>query len=151
MRAFAIAVVLISGAILYGAPAVNETAPLFQAFCVDGDGPLSDWLSTRYEAYLIGREHERSSRGHRWEILVHEGDSPVLRIPACGRLTEGSRPNTLKLENLCDKCIKFTVSRTTADGNVKAREISIQPKKSRHFRNLAGSTVNVEAERDCAE
>ena len=151
MRAFAIAVVLISGAILYGAPAVTETAPLFQAFCVDGDGPLSHWVATRYEAYLIGREHERNSRGHRWEILVQEGDSPVLRIPACGRLTEGSTPNTLKLENLCDKCTKFTVSRTTADGNVKAREISIQPKKSRHFRNLAGTTVNVEAEQDCSE
>ena len=151
MRAFAIAVVLISGAIFYAAPAVNETAPLFQTFCVDGDGPLSDWVATRYEAYLIGREHERNSRGHRWEILVHAGDSPVLRIPACARLTEGSRANTLKLENLCNKCIKFTVSRTAADGNVKSREISIQPKKSRHFRNLAGATVNVEAERDCSE
>ena len=151
MRAFAIAVVLISGAILYAAPAVNETAPLFQTFCVDGDGPLSDWLSTRYEAYLIGREHERSNRGHRWEILVHEGDNPVMRIPACGRLTEGSKPNTLKLENLCDRCVKFTVSRTAADGNVKTREITIQPKKGRHFRNIAGTTVNVEGERDCSE
>ncbi|HEX6126769.1 MAG TPA: hypothetical protein VFZ23_15460 [Pyrinomonadaceae bacterium] len=151
MRAFAIAVVLISGAILYATPAVNVTPPLFQTFCVDGDGLLTDWVTSRYEAYLIGREHERNNRGHRWEILVHEGDSPVMRIPACARLSEGSKANTLKLENLCDKCIKFTVSRTAADGNVKSREISIQPKKSRHFRNLPGTTVNVEGEQDCSE
>src|SRR5687768_10574250 len=128
MKAFAIAVVLISGAILFAAPAVNETAPFFQAFCVDGDGPLSDWVSSRYEAYLMGREHERSNRGHRWEILVQQGENPVLRIPSCARLSEGSKPNTLKLENLCDKCIKFTVSRK-ADGSVKSREIKIEPKK----------------------
>jgi hypothetical protein len=151
MRAFAISIVLISGAILYAAPAVNETAPQFQTYCVDGDGMLSDWVASRYEAYLIGREHERNNRGHRWEILVHQGDNPVLRIPACARLTEGSKPNTLRLENLCDKCIAFKVSRTDAQGNVKAREITIQPKKSRHFRDLPGTTVNVEAERDCSE
>jgi hypothetical protein len=151
MKAFAIVVVLISGVILFGAPIVDETNPHFQAFCVDGDGPLSNWVTTRYEAYEIGREHERSHRGHRWEILVQQGDNPVLRIPACARLTEGSTPNTLKLENLCGKCVKFTVTRTAADGNIKTRDITIQSKKSRRFRNLPNTTVNVEAERDCSE
>ena len=151
MKAFVIAVVLVSGAILYAAPAVNVTPPLFQAFCVDGDGLLSDWVASRYEAYLLGREHERANRGHRWEILVHEGDSPVMRVPACARLTEGTKANTLKLENLCGKCVKFTVSRTAADGNVKTRDITIKPKMSRYFRNLPGTTVNVEGESDCSE
>lgn len=149
MRAFAIVVVLVSGAILFGAPAVNEVSPFFQAFCVDGDGPLTDWVNTREEAYLAGREHERGNRGHRWEILVQQGDNPVLRIPSCARLGDGDKPDTLKLENVCDKCTTFTVSRKAADGSIKTRDITIQPKKSRNFRKLPGATVNVEGETDC--
>lgn len=151
MKAFAILVALVSGLVFSAAPAVNETNPLFQAFCVDGDGSLSDWVTSREEAYLIGREHERSNRGHRWEILVQQGDNPVLRVPACARLTEDSTQNKLKLENLCGKCIKFTVTRKAADGATKTRDITIQPKKTRYFRNLPDSTVTVDAESDCSE
>ena len=150
MRSLAIAVVLISGTILFAATPAANVAPLFQAFCNDGDGPLSAWVDSRYEAYLIGREHEQANRGHRWDILVQSGET-VVREPACASLGDGTRPDTMRLDNVCDKCVKFTVSRTSADGTVKTREIKIDAKKSRHFRKLPNATVKVEGERDCSE
>ena len=80
MRSLAIAVVLISGTIQFAAPPTANVAPLFQPFCNDGDGPLSGWLDSRYEAYLIGRDHELANRGHRWDILVQSGET-VVRVP----------------------------------------------------------------------
>jgi hypothetical protein len=150
MKSFAIAVVLISGTILFAAAPTATVAPLFQAFCNDGDGTLSGWLDSRYEAYLIGREHEMANRGHRWDILVQSGET-VIRVPTCARLVDGSLPDTVRLENLCDKCVKFTVSRTRADGTVKSKEIKIDAKKSRQFRKLPNATIKVEGERDCSE
>ncbi|HVF48275.1 MAG TPA: hypothetical protein VNA17_11975 [Pyrinomonadaceae bacterium] len=150
MRSLAIAVVLISGTILFAATPASNVAPLFQAFCNDGDGPLSGWVNSRYEAYLIGRDHELVNRGHRWDILVQSGET-VSREPTCARLADGTKPDTIRLDNLCDKCVKFTVSRTTADGTVKSREIKIDAKKSRQFRKLPDAVVKVEGERDCSE
>ena len=151
MKAFAIPVVLISAAFLFAAaPAGREFAPRFQAFCNDGDGPLSDWLMSRYDAYVIGRDHELSNRGHRWEILVQQSEG-VARMPVCARLTDGTPPETVRLENTCGKCVKFTVSRTSSNENVKAREIKIDAKKSRLFRKLPNTTIKVEGERDCSE
>ena len=150
MRSLAIAVVLISGTILFAATPTANVAPFFQAFCNDGDGPLSGWLDSRYEAYLAGRDHEAANRGHRWDILVQSGET-VIRVPTCARLADGSKPDTISLDNVCDKCVKFTVSRTSADGTVKSKEIKIDPKKSRHFRKLPNATIKVEGERDCSE
>ena len=150
MRSLAIAVVLISGTILFAATPTANVAPFFQAFCNDGDGPLSAWVDSRYEAYLLGREHELANRGHRWDILVQSGET-VIRVPTCARLADGSKPDTLSLANLCNKCVRFTVSRTTADGTVKSKEIKIDPKKSRQFRRLPNATIKVEGERDCSE
>ena len=151
MRAFAIPVVLISAAFLFAAaPGVSEVVPRFQAFCNDGDGPLSDWLASRDDAYVIGRDHELNNRSHRWDILVQEAEG-FTRVPVCARLTDGATPDTLKLENTCGKCVKFLVSRTGTNENVKAREIRIDPKKSRHFRKLPNTTIKVEGERDCSE
>ena len=150
MRSLAIAVVLISETILFAATPTANVEPLFQAFCNDGDGPLSGWVDSRYEAYLLGREHERANRGHRWDILVQSGET-VIRVPTCARLAEGTKPDTMRLDNVCDKCVKFTVSRTSADGTVKRREFKIDPKKSRRFRQLPNTTIKVEGERDCSE
>ena len=150
MRSLAIAVVLISGTILFAATPTAKLEPLFQAFFNDGDGPLSGWLDSRYEAYLLGREHERANRGHRWDILVQTGET-VTREPACASLTDGTKPDTMRLDNACDKCVTFTVSRTSADGTVKTREIKIDAKKSRQFRRLPNATIKVEGERDCSE
>jgi len=98
----------------------------------------------------LGREHERANRGHRWDILVQSGET-VIRVPTCARLAEGTKPDTMRLDNVCDKCVKFTVSRTSADGTVKRREFKIDPKKSRRFRQLPNTTIKVEGERDCSE
>ena len=150
MRSLAIAVVLISGTILFAATPTANVAPLFQAFCNDGEGALSGWLDSRLEAYLIGRDHELANRGHRWDVLVQTGET-VTRVPACARLGDGTKPDTVKLENICDRCITFTVSRTTADGTVKSREIKIDAKKSRQFRKLPNATIKVEGELDCMQ
>ena len=150
MRSLAVAVVLISGTILFAAAPTANVAPLFQAFCNDGDGPLSGWLDSRYEAYLIGRDHELANRGHRWDILVQSGET-VVRVPTCARLADGTKPDTMMLENVCGKCVIFTVSRTNADGTVKSKEIKIDAQKSRRFRKLPNATIKVEGERDCSE
>ena len=150
MRSLAIAVVLISGTILFAAAPTANVEPFFQAFCNDGDGPLSGWVDSRYEAYLLGRDHELVNRGHRWDILVQTGET-VIRVPTCASLADGTKPDTMRLDNLCGKCVKFTVSRTSADGTVKSREIKIDAKKSRQFRKLPNATIKVEGERDCSE
>jgi hypothetical protein len=150
MRSLAIAVVLISGTILFAAAPTANVAPFFQAFCNDGDGPVSGWLDSRYEAYVMGRDHELSNRGHRWEILGQSGET-VVRVPTCASLADGTKPGTMRLDNVCGKCVKFTVSRTTADGTVKSREIKIDSKKSRQFRKIPNAIIKVEGERDCSE
>ena len=150
MRSLAIAVVLISGTILFAATPIANVEPLFQAFCNDGDGPLSGWVNSREEAYLIGREHERANRGHRWDILVQSGET-VVRVPTCARLGDGTKPDTVRLENVCGKCVRFAVSRTNADGTVKRKEIKIDANKSRQFRKLPGATIQIEGESDCSE
>jgi hypothetical protein len=150
MKTFAIAVVLISGTILFAAAPTRNTAPFFQAFCNDGDGALTDWLSSRYEVYMAGRDHELAFRGHRWDILVQQGET-VIRVPACARLTDGKRPQTVVLENSCGQCVRFMVTRTNADGDVKSREFKLDSKKQRGFRRPAGSVVTVDGERDCSD
>ena len=150
MRSFAIALVLISGTILFAATSTAHVAPFYQAFCNDGDGPLSGWLNSRYDAYIIGRDHELANRGHRWDVLVQQGET-VIRVPTCARLTDGTTPETIKLDNICGQCVRFTVSRTSADGKVKTGEFKIDPKKSRQFRKLPNATIKVEGERDCSE
>ena len=151
MRSLAIAVVLISGTILFAATPTANVEPFFQAFCNDGDGPLSGWLDSRDEAYLLGRDHELANRGHRWDILVQSGET-VVRVPTCARLADGTKPDTMMLENVCGKCVTFSVSRTSTDGNsVKSREIKIDANKSRRFRKVPNTTIKVEGERDCSE
>ncbi len=150
MRSLVIAVVLVSGTILFAATPTANVAPLFQAFCNDGDGPVSAWVDSRYEAYLLGRDHELANRGHRWDVLVQSGET-LTRVPACAKLGDGTLPDTMKLDNTCGQCVKFTVSRTTADGTVKTRDIKLEAKKSRQFRKLRNAIIRVEGERDCAE
>lgn len=153
MKTFAAAVVLILGAIAFAVPLDRtpaESAPRFMAFCADGDGPLSEWVSSRYEAFLDGREHERLNRNHRWEIWVQDGET-TRRQSVCSRIKEGTKPETMVVENTCDKCVKFTVARTNADGSVNAKEFTMKPKTGRNFRILPNSKLTVDSERDCPE
>ena len=132
-------------------PATSQTVSIrFMAFCDDGDGALSDWVNTRNEAYLAGREHEVTAKQHRWEILVQQGETET-RPASCALVTDGNKPDTIKVENTCGRCVRFYMSRIGDDGSVKSREFTIDSKKSRHFRKLQGSKITVDAERDCPQ
>lgn len=144
-------VILTSGT--FFSPSLPETRVAdpnarFMAFCLDGHGSITAWLTTRYDAYLAGREHERQFNDHRWEIWVQDAGT-TLREPVCGRISDGSKPDTVKVENTCARCIRFHVTRTNADGSVNAREFNIKSKKSRQFRRTPNSTFNVIAEAEC--
>lgn len=132
-------------------PVTSQTvSSRFMAFCSDGDGALSDWVNTRNEAYLAGRDHEATAKQHRWEILVQQGET-ATRPVSCALIADGSKPETIRVENTCGRCVKFFMSRTGDDGSVKSREFTIASKKSRHFRKLPGSKITVDSERDCPE
>lgn len=156
MRSFALLAVVILGINIGSVGADRLSADLlpensqFMAFCVDGEGALSDWQASRYDAYLVGRDHERQFRSHRWELWTRGGISPK-REPVCSRITDGEKPNTVKIENVCGKCARFTVSRTNADGSVNAKEFNFKAKKGRMFRKPEGSVVTVFAEQDCPQ
>jgi hypothetical protein len=132
-------------------PTASQTVSTrYMAFCDDGDGALSDWVNTRNEAYLAGRDHEVTAKQHRWEILTQQGET-ASREPSCALIADGEKPDTLKVANRCDRCVKFYLSRKGDDGSVKSREFTIESKKSRHFRKLPGSKITVDSERDCSE
>jgi hypothetical protein len=147
MRAFAIAIVLVSCLMFLGP--VQAGNANFMAFCLDGDGALSSWVTSRYEAYLSGTEHERTTH-HRWEVWVQEAGG-TMHVPVCAKLGDTAKPDTLKLENTCGRCVRFAVSRKNADGSLKRREIKLDANKSRFFRKLPNATVRVEGERDCSD
>ncbi|MFL6468012.1 MAG: hypothetical protein ACJ72Z_08650 [Pyrinomonadaceae bacterium] len=123
----------------------------FKTYCLDGDGELTDWVSSRLDAYLVGSEHELAFRGHRWEIWSREAGGSTTRYAVCARLSDGAKPDTVRLENTCGKCTRFVVSRKTADGETKRREFELDAKKSRHFRKLPGAVIRVEGEGECTE
>jgi hypothetical protein len=153
MRKPAAAIVLMFAILGFGVqmPATSQTVSTrFMAYCTDGDGPISEWVNTRNEAYLAGRDHERGSRQHHWEVWTQQGET-VSRPASCAVVSDGTKPDTVKVENNCTRCVKFFVSRTNKDGSVKSREFTISPKKSRHFRKLPDSRITVDSERDCPE
>lgn len=154
MRTLITALILFSVMFVAGlqTPVTSQTVSTrFMAFCSDGDGAISGWLTSRYEAFLIGREHERRDGHHKWEIWVQQGEAPPAREPSCALVADGSKPETMKVENTCNRCVRFFVTRITADGDVKSKEFTIKPKKSRHFRKLPGAKITVDSERDCPE
>lgn len=148
MRSIAFGIVLVLGLVSVG-PSRGESVPQlhFMAYCMEGDGALTEWVSNRLDAYLVGSEHERS-RNHRWEIWSRDGGSES-HVPICARLTKGTKPDTVQLENTCGKCSQFMVARINKDGSARRRELKISGKKARLFRSLPDTTLRVEGERDC--
>ena len=86
--------------------AVSVGNSWFMAFCSDGDGPLSEWVNTRNEAYIAGRDHERSFKGHRWEVLVQAGPG-LIRPASCALISDGEKPETVRLGNTCSRVPKI--------------------------------------------
>jgi len=151
MRTVALAGVLISVGLFtaFDGSARAGKSGWFMAFCNDGDGPVSEWFNTRNEAFLAGRDHERSYKAHRWEVLVQQGET-LVRPANCALVADGQKPGTVRLENVCDGCRKFTVTRTMTDGNVKSKVFTVKPKSGRLFRKMEGSVISVAGESDCA-
>ena len=148
MRTIAVSIVLVLSLTSFGTPLGGSVPELhFMAFCMEGDGALTDWVSNRLDAYLVGSEHERS-RNHRWEIWTRDGGSQS-HMPVCARLAKGTKPDTIQLENTCGKCSQFVVARLNQDGTARRRELRISAKKSRFFRTLPNTTLRVEGERNC--
>jgi hypothetical protein len=44
----------------------------YMAVCTDGDGALTAWLSTFDAANNAGKQHEVSTKGHRWTVASRE-------------------------------------------------------------------------------
>jgi len=82
-------------------------------------------------------------------VLVQQGIGPV-RPPSCALLADGTRPETVRVENTCGECMTFVMSRKNADGTVKTKEFKVKPKGSKHFRKIPGAEITVEGERECA-
>jgi len=153
MRTFVAALTLILVAMAGEISSVQtsaETNSRFMAFCTDGDGALSGWLMSREEALLDGRDHERTTRGHKWEVWTQDGET-TSRAAVCSRIVPGEKPDTVSVENACGKCLKFLVARTNADGSVNAKEFTMKPNSRRTFRAVPKSKITVDTERDCPQ
>ena len=121
----------------------------YMAFCTDGDGPLSEWLTSRADAVVAGRDHERANRGHHWEVFVQHGKVAVL-TPACAAVAEDpARPDTIRVINTCDTCRLLRISRRYQNGTVKTKEFKVKPKSQRRFLKRAESEIVVETELEC--
>lgn len=147
-------VLLLAAACLFPAdsgagPAAPEQQPRYMAFCTDGDGDLTGWLNSRDEAYMAGRDHEKNTRGHRWEVLVES--SGTRTAEHCSASSPGKREGIMKVENVCSECRIFRVARKMSDGSEKEKDITFQPNAARYFRLLDGSTLNIRREASCPQ
>ncbi len=74
MRLFAIAAI---AAAMLAAPAGTASAGFqrrneYRAWCFDEKKPLSNWLASEDDAKKIGKDHERETKGHRFDIRTRE-------------------------------------------------------------------------------
>jgi hypothetical protein len=128
--------------------ASTDVQARYMAFCVDGDGSLSGWLSSRHEAFLIGQEHERAFRGHRWEIMV-QGEEPSYPSESCSLITRGRGDNVLRVSNTCGRCMVFRMARTAGEEEPRFFELRLDPRRSRVIRMQANERLSTEGETVC--
>lgn len=150
MRTFTLLIVLCVAVLsLGGEGRVGAAQNLrYMAFCTDGDGELSGWMTSREEAYMAGRDHERAFRGHRWDVLTI-GAPPRMNEPSCSLFSESSRENTVILVNTCSECKMFRLRRTIGNDSPKEKDVKFKAKGARGFRNLPNWTLAVVGESDC--
>ena len=121
------------------------------AFCTDGDGALTEWVPSRDDAVIAGRDHEKASRGHRWEIFVQTGKVAV-KTPGCAAIGDDpNRPDTVRVVNTCGTCRIIKVTRRHADGTSKSKEFQVKPKSTRRFLKRPDSEIVVEGEFECPD
>ena len=144
--------ILLLATVVFLAVTTSADASLFQtrymAFCDDGDGAITGWVTNRDDAYLAGRDHERNFRGHRWEILT-ENVHDRWQDKRCSAFSEGSRPGILKLNNVCGQCKVFRMRRTMGSNAPTERDVMFKPKGSRYFRTQADWQLEVIGEEAC--
>lgn len=146
---FCTALILSAALFLSGGNAgASRQATRFMAFCTDGDGDLSGWVTSRNEAYLAGRTHEQENRGHRWEVLA-EGSETRPAGGHCSVTAPGKREGTIRVVNVCTECRIFRVARKTSDGQSHQKEITFQPNSSRYFRTLPDTQFSILRETNC--
>ena len=149
-KCFSSILLLVTG--LFFAVGTSADASLFQtrymAFCDDGDGALTGWVTNRDEAYLAGRDHERNFRGHHWEILtqnVHER----WQDTTCSAFSESDKPGVLQLHNVCNRCEVFRMRRTIGTNAPKEKDVTFKAKGSRYFRAQPEWKLEVVSESAC--
>ena len=139
---------------LFFAVGTSADASLFQtrymAFCDDGDGALTGWVTNRDDAYLAGRDHERNFRGHRWEILV-EDKHDRWKDTKCSAFSEVDKPGVLKLNNVCNQCEVFRMRRTIGTNAPTEKDVTLKPKGSRFFRTQSDWKLEVVSESACTK
>jgi hypothetical protein len=152
MRTIVCTALVLSAFLLFlgGDAGASRQTMRYMAFCTDGDGDLSGWLTSRNEAYLAGREHERMNRGHRWEVLV-EGTETPRRDEGCSLVSPGKREGTVRVENVCSACMIFRVARKAGDGTAREKDITFQANASRFFRTMQGAQFSILREMRCPE
>ncbi len=148
LRVFVLGVVYLAFSVPVLAQAEGEW---FMAFCMDGDGPLTEWITSRADAVIAGRDHERANRGHHWEILVQEGRVAVGK-PGCAAIADDpQRPDTVRVVNTCDVCRVFKIGRRYKDASVKTKELKIKPKSQKRFLKHADTEIVVQGEFTCPD
>ncbi len=150
MRIFAALAVLFSVSVflLHDSTEIVSAQNLrYMVVCQDGDGALSDWLTTREEAYTVLRDHEKNFRGHRPDIVTRGNPTRTIDADACSIVEPGSREGVVRVENACGECRTFRLRRT-ADGETIERDIEFEPGKRRFFRTRGGE-VSILGESGC--
>jgi len=151
MRTLASAVVLIAALLFpFGSSVVAvRQQPRYMAFCTDGDGDLTGWLTNRDEALMAGRDHEKNTRGHHWEIVT-EGNERNRPAERCSATSPGKREGVVRVENVCSECRVFRVSRRGGSEAAREKDITFQPNASRYFRLMDGALLTVRRETGCS-
>lgn len=148
LRVFVLGVVCLTFSTSVLAQAEGEW---FMAFCMDGDGPLTGWITSRADALIAGRDHERANRGHHWEVLVQEGRVAVGK-PGCAAVADDpQRPDTVRVVNTCTACRIFKISRRYKNGSVKTKEIKIKPGNQKRFLKQPDSEIVILGEFVCPD
>jgi len=119
------------------------------AFCTDGDGPLTNWIASRADAAIAGRDHEKANPGHRWEILTQQGRVAADGTGCAAIADDPTRPDTVRVVNTCGACRIIRVSRRYKNGSVKTKEFKIKPKAQKRFLKQPDTEIIVEGEFVC--
>ncbi len=92
----------------------SEKKSQYMAVCTDGHGPLTAWLDSRDEANKVGKEHERATKGHRWDIKERDKATDEKKKPErqaqtevtleCLKYFATGKDKEVGIRNNCNEC-----------------------------------------------